>query len=88
LVQVRRLRARVGIITVAGMRCSPRRAMVVTVLAAARRGGTNEIAVSETAVTTNRLAGRTLQRRSATARTPPTIEKKPVTTANPDNGML
>jgi hypothetical protein len=47
---VRRLRARVGIITVAATRCSPRRAVVVAVVASARRGGTNEIAVSDTAV--------------------------------------
>nr|WP_160159195.1 hypothetical protein [Streptomyces sp. SLBN-118] len=41
-----------GIITVAGTRCSPRRAVVVAVFAPERRGGTNEIAVSDTAVHT------------------------------------
>src|SRR4029450_1695412 len=56
-VRVRRLRARVGIITVAATRCSPRRAVVVAVFAPERRGGTNEIAVSDTAVHTNRSAG-------------------------------
>jgi transposase len=60
-VRVRRLSARVGIITVAATRCSPRRAVVVAVSASERRGGTNEIAVSVTAVRTNRSAGRALQ---------------------------
>jgi hypothetical protein len=87
-VRVRRLRARVGIITVAATRCSPRRAAVVAVFAPERRGGTNEITVSDTAVHTNRWAGRALQRRRATAMTMPTTEKKPVTTANPDNGIV
>jgi hypothetical protein len=86
--QVRRLRARMEIITVAGTRCSPRRAVVVAVFAPEMRGGTNEIAVSETAVHTNLSAGRALQRSSATAMTMPTIEKRPVTTANPDNGIV
>src|SRR5437773_3987355 len=87
-VRVRRLRARVGIITVAGTRWSPRRAVVVAVFAPERRGATNEIAVSDTAVHTNRWAGRALQRRRATAMTMPTTEKKPVTTAKPDNGIV
>src|SRR5256886_10753591 len=87
-VRVRRLRARVGIITVAATRCSPRRATVVAVFAPERRGAANEIAVSDTAVHTNRLAGRALQRRRAAAMTMPTTEKKPVTTANPDNGIV
>jgi hypothetical protein len=47
----------VGIITVAATRCSPRRAVVVAVFAPERRGGTNEIAVRDTAVHTNRSAG-------------------------------
>ena len=51
-------------------------------------GGTSEIAVSDTAVHTNRSAGRALQRSSATAMTTPTTEKKPVTTANPDSGIV
>jgi hypothetical protein len=59
-VRVRRLRDRVGIITVAATRWSPRRAVVVAVFAPERRGGTNEIAVSDTAVHTNRSAGRAL----------------------------
>ena len=58
------------------------------VFASERRGGTNEIAVSDTAVRTNRSAGRALQRRRAAAMTMPTTEKKPVTTANPDNGIV
>ena len=61
---------------------------MVAVFAPERRGGTNEIAVSDTAVHTNRSAGRALQRRRATAMTMPTTEKKPVTTANPDNGIV
>src|SRR4249920_3557788 len=52
--RVRRLRARVGIITVAATRCSPRRAVVVALFALERTGGTNEIAVSVTTVRTNR----------------------------------
>jgi len=87
-VRVRRLRARVGIITVAATRCSPRRAVMVAGFASERRGGTNEIAVSDTAVRTNRSAGRVLQRRRPAAMTMPTTEKKPVTTANPDNGIV
>jgi hypothetical protein len=77
----------VGIITVAGTRCSPSRAAVVAVFAPARRGGINEIAASGTAVHTNRRAGRALHRSEAAAMTMPTTEKKPVTTANPDNGI-
>ena len=61
---------------------------MVAVFAPERRGGTNEIAVRDTAVHTNRSAGRALQRRRATAMTMPTTEKKPVTTANPDNGIV
>ena len=61
---------------------------MVAGFAPARRGGTNEIAVSDTAIRTNRLAGRALQRRRAAAMTIPTTEKKPVTTANPDNGIV
>src|SRR5215207_11169679 len=87
-VRVQRLHARVGIITVAATRCSPRRAVVVAVSAPERRGGTSEIAVSDTAVRTNRSAGRALQRRRTAAMTTPTTEKKPVTTANPDNGIV
>src|SRR5215212_1637334 len=87
-VRVRRLLARVGIITVAATRCSPRRAVVVAVFAPERRGGTNEIAVSDTAVHANRSAGRALQRRRATAMTMPTTEMTPVTTANSDNGIV
>ena len=45
------------------------RAVMVAVPAPERRGGTNEIAVSFTAVRTNRSAGRALQRRSAAAMT-------------------
>jgi hypothetical protein len=78
----------VGIITVAATRCSPSRAVMVAVSAPERRGGTNEMAVSVTAVRTNRSAGRALQRRRAAAMTMPTTEKKPVTTANPDNGIV
>ena len=78
----------VVIITVAATWCSPRRAVVVAGFAPERRGGTNEIAVSDTAVHTNRSAGRALQRRRAAAMTMPTTEKKPVTTANPDNGIV
>ena len=44
-------------ITVAGTRCSPRRAVVVAVSASERRGGTDAIAVSDTAVRTNSLGG-------------------------------
>jgi hypothetical protein len=51
----------VGIITVAATRCSPRRAVVVAVFAPDRKGGTNEIAVSDTVVHTNRAVGRALQ---------------------------
>src|SRR5512132_1487728 len=87
-VRVRRLLARVGIITVAATRWSPRRAVVVAVVAPERRGGTNEIAVSDPAVHTNRSAGRALQRTRATAMTMPTTEKTPVTTANPANGIV
>src|SRR5512132_3669248 len=87
-VRVRRLLARVGIITVAATRWSPRRAVVVAVFAPERRGGTNEIAVSDPAVHTNRSAGRALQRRRATAMTMPTTEKTPLTTANPANGIV
>jgi hypothetical protein len=54
---VRRLRARVGIITVAATRCNPMREVVVAVSAPERRGGINEIASSDTAVHTNRSAG-------------------------------
>src|SRR5262245_64005 len=61
---------------------------MVAVFAPERRGATNEIAVSDTAVHTNRSAGRALQRRRATAMMMPTTEKKPVTTANPDNGIV
>jgi hypothetical protein len=57
-VRVRRLRQREGIITVAATRCSPMRAVMVAVFAPERRGGINEIAVSDTAVHTNRSAGR------------------------------
>ena len=64
-------------------RCNPRRAL----FAPERRGGTNELTVSDTAVHTNRSAGRALQRRRATAMTMPTTEKKPVTPANSDNGI-
>jgi hypothetical protein len=78
----------VGIITVAGTRCSPRRAVVVAVFASERRGATNEIAVSDTAVRTNRSAGRALRRGRAAAMTMPTTEKEPVTTANPGNGIV
>jgi hypothetical protein len=46
------------------------------------------MAVSVTAVHTNRSAGRALQRRTAAATTMPATEKKPVTTANPDNGIV
>src|SRR6266516_6120420 len=87
-VRVRRLRDMVGIITVAATRCSPMRAVMVAVFAPERRGGTNEIAVSDTAVHANRSAGRALQRRRTAAMTTPTTEKKPVTTANPDNGIV
>src|SRR6476659_3452035 len=61
---------------------------MVAVSAPERRGGTNEMAVSVTAVRTNRSAGRALHRRRAAAMTMPTTEKKPVTTANPDNGIV
>jgi hypothetical protein len=60
----------------------------VAVFAPERRGGTNEIAVSDTAVHANRSAGRALQRRRATAMTMPTTEMTPVTTANSDNGIV
>lgn len=56
-VRARRLRARAGIITVAGTRCSTRRAVMVAVFAPESRGGINEIAVSDIAVHTNRWAG-------------------------------
>ena len=79
----RRPRVRAGIITAAATRCSPTRATVVAASAPARSGGTSEIAVSDTAVHTNRSAGRALQRSSAAAMTTPTTEKKPVTTAMP-----
>jgi len=46
----------VGIITVAATMCSPRRAVVVAVFAPETMGGTSEIAVSDTAVHTNRSA--------------------------------
>jgi hypothetical protein len=84
---MRRARATLGIITVAATRCSPTRAAVVAAFASDRKGGTNEIAVSDTAVHTKRSAGRALQRSRAAAMTMPTTEKKPVTTATPDSGM-
>jgi len=46
-----------GIITVAATRCSPKRAAVVAVFAPERRGETNEIAVSDTAVYAKSLGG-------------------------------
>ena len=64
------------------------RAVMVAVFAPERRRGTDEIAVSETAVHAKRSAGRALQRRRTAATTTPTTEKKPVTTANPDNGIV
>jgi hypothetical protein len=88
VVQERRPLARVGIMTVAATRCSPTSAVVVAVFAPERRGGTNEMAVSDTAVDTNRCAGRALQRERAAAMTMPTTEKTPVTTANPANGIV
>src|SRR4030095_8480128 len=88
MARVWRLRARVGMITVAATRWSPRRAVVVAVVAPERRGGTNEIASSDPAVHTNRSAGRALQRTRATAMTMPTTEQTPVTTANPANGIV
>ena len=64
------------------------RAAMVAASAPETRGGTSEIAVSDTVVCTNRSAGRALHRSSAAAMTTPTTEKKPVTTANPDNGIV
>ncbi|WTZ37957.1 hypothetical protein OG241_03610 [Streptomyces sp. NBC_01390] len=73
-----------GIITVAGTRCSPRRAVVVAVFAPERRGGTNEIAVSDTAVHTNRSAGRASTSPPHDAPTP-TDNKSSTSTASQDH---
>ena len=64
------------------------RTVMVAASAPDRRGGTNEIAVSDTAVHANRSAGRALQRSSTAAIATPTTEKKPVTTATPATGIV